>query len=136
MSNFYFFKLVCSSDFSWMFLFYLSCMSRLLVGQFCNCLLRFVLCVMQSQAFNKLSARVLSAGNREGLSGKIIMCAAFFTPLATVFTLLLQVILGPGIFFSQFLLMTVISKKNYLKCLLIPLLSYSNMKGRKQSNVE
>lgn len=71
---------------------------------------------MQSQAFNKTSTWVLSVGNREGLSGKIIICAAFFTPLGTVFISLLQAIIGPGIFiFFQFLLMAVISKKNLSK---------------------
>lgn len=66
---------------------------------------------MESQAFNKLSTRVSSVGNREGLNGKRTMCTAFFTPLRALLTPLLQAIIGPGIFFPQFLLMAAISKK-------------------------
>lgn len=39
------------------------------------------------------------------------MCTAFFTPLRALLTPLLQAIIGPGIFFPQFLLMAAISKK-------------------------
>lgn len=63
----------------------------------------FWFCVMQSQGFNRLSARVLSVGNSESLNGKIIMSVVFFTYLGAVFTPLLQVIIESGVFF-QFLL--------------------------------